>query len=257
MATAAHRAAGRVVDILELLATTRDGFALKDLSRRLSTPKSSLLPLLRTLTARGYLEHVRAGEYQLGTRALDLGRGSATHREVPELARPALAALMRRTGETVFLARLSSDGAAVVYVDKVESEQLIRYSSGVGDRRPLHATSSGRAILAFLDAERREELLRSLRLERYTDQTVSTLTELRSALAQIRRTGVSVNVGEVEAGASGISAPVFDRHGDVIAACTVGGPTERVRPRLRQLTAEVKSTARAISGALGYRHHPH
>src|SRR5262245_49876962 len=49
---AAHRAAGRVVDILELLATTRDGFALKDLSRRLSTPKSSLLPLLRTLTAR-------------------------------------------------------------------------------------------------------------------------------------------------------------------------------------------------------------
>src|SRR5262249_48238228 len=75
VATAPHRAAGRVVDILELLATTRDGFALKDLSRRLSTPKSSLLPLLRTLTARGYLEHVRAGEYQLGAKALDLGRG--------------------------------------------------------------------------------------------------------------------------------------------------------------------------------------
>src|SRR5262249_2642405 len=181
------------------------------------TPKSSLLPLLRTLTARGYLEHVRAGEYQLGPKALDLGRGAAAHRELPEIARPALGALMRRTGGTVFLAMLSSDSAAVGYVDKVESEQLIRYSSGGGGRRPVHATSSGRAILAFLDPPRREEVLRSLRLERYTERTVSTLTDLQAALEHIRRTGVSVNLGEVVAGASGISAPIFDRHGDVIA----------------------------------------
>jgi len=238
------------------MATTRDGLALRELSLKLSTPKSSLLPLLRTLTARGYLEHMPAGAYRLGHKALELGMGSPAHRELPEIARPALVALMRRTGETVFLGSLSSDGAAVVYVDKVESEQLIRYSSGVGDRRPLHATSSGRAILAFLDPERSEEVLKSLRLVRYTEQTVSTLSALRASLEEIRRTGVSVNVGEVVPGACGISAPIFDRRGDVVAACTIGGPTDRVRRRVRQLAAEVKATARTISGLLGHRDRP-
>ena len=61
-----HRAANRVVDILELLAASVDGLALRDLSRQLETPKSSLLPLLRALTARDYLTQDRAREYRLG-----------------------------------------------------------------------------------------------------------------------------------------------------------------------------------------------
>src|SRR5262249_59863956 len=90
----AHRAAGRVVDILELVITTRDGLALRELSARLEAPKSSLLPLLRTLTARGYLEQGPLGEYRLGPRALELGLGRPGHRGLPEIARPALRALM-------------------------------------------------------------------------------------------------------------------------------------------------------------------
>src|SRR5207249_4368091 len=100
---------------------------------------------------------------------------------------------MRRTGETVFLGALASDGRSVVYVDKVESEQIIRYAAGVGDRRPLHATSSGKAILAFLPEEQREEILRSLALARHTERTVTSLSALRASLGEIRRTGVWPN----------------------------------------------------------------
>ena len=250
---ARHRATDRIIDILELAAGSREGLALKDVSRRVETPKSSLLPLLRTLTARGYLEQGRAGEYRLGARAVELGTRSRGRQDLVETARAALEALMQRTGETVFLATLSGDGHALVYADKVESEQIIRYSSGVGDRRPLHATASGKAILAFLPEPRRAEILGALDLVRYTERTVATLTALRGSLDEVRRTGVCINVEEIVPGACGIAAPIFDHRGAVLAACAIGGPTDRVRPRLRELAADVKATAETISRRLGWR----
>ena len=252
-ATGRHRAASRVVDILELVMSTRDGLALRELSAQLLAPKSSLLPLLRTLAARGYLEQGPGGEYRLGRRALELGLGRPTERGLPEIARPALRALMERSGETVFLGTLGGDGRAVVFVDKVDSDQVIRYAGGVGDRRPLHATSSGKAILAFLPAPQREKILRALPLKRYTDRTMTSLAALRAALDEVRQTGLCVNLDELAVGAAGIAAPIFDRDGAVAGACAIGGPTDRVRPRLRSLAAEVKATARAISALLGHR----
>lgn len=255
-AAGVHRAAGRVVDILELVVRTHEGLPLRELSAQLEAPKSSLLPLLRTLTARGYLEQGALGAYRLGPKAFELGMASPAHRAWPEIARPALRELMQRTGETVFLGSLGGDGTAVVFVDKVESEQVIRYTAGVGDRRALHATSSGKVILAFLPAPERERILRALPLKRYTDRTVTSLPALRAALAEVRRTGVCVNLDELAVGAAGIAAPIFDRDGHVAGACAIGGPTDRVRPRLKPLAAEVKATARAISALLGHRIDP-
>lgn len=250
-----HRAANRVVDILELLAGSREPLALREVSAQLEAPKSSLLPLLRALTARGYLDRSGAGQYRLGGRALALGHASAAHRELPELARPLLVELMRRTGETVFLGALSGDGQSVVYVDKVESAQIIRYAAGVGDRRPLHATSSGKAILAYLPPDERETILKALPLVRHTERTVTSLPALRAAIEEVRRAGVCVSLDELVRGASGVAAPVLDRLGRVTGVCSLAGPTERVRPRLRALAADVKRTARAISALLGHRSH--
>ena len=236
------------------MAASADGLALRDVSAQLEAPKSSLLPLLRALTARGYLAQGRAGEYRLGRGALDLGAAVPAQRELVDVARPAVVELMRRTGETVFVGMLSSDRTSVVYVDKFDSDHIIRYAGGVGDRRPLHATSSGKAILAFLPVEERDEILKSVSLARHTDRTITSLPALRAALDEIRRAGVCVTIDELVPGASGIAAPVFDRYGRVAGACAIGGPTERVRPRLKMLATEVKTTARALSGRLGY--HP-
>jgi len=248
-----HRATDRVIDILELTAASRDGLVLKDLSLGVETPKSSLLPLLRTLSARGYLEQGRAGEYRLGPRALELAVRSPGCRDLVEAARPALGALMRRTGESAFLTTLATDAAAVVFIDVVETDQLIRYTVSVGQRSPLHATANGKAILAFLPDGERDEILRALPLKRYTDRTLTSVPALRAALDEIRATGVGLSLDEIVRGASGIAAPVYDREGRVVGACAVGGPTDRMKPRLRQLTADVKDTARAISTLLGWR----
>ena len=252
---ARHRATDRVIDILELAAASRDGLPLKDLSLRVETPKSSLLPLLRTLSARGYLEQGRAGEYRLGPRALELAVRSRGGRDLVDAARPVLHALMRRTGESAFLTTLADDGAAVVFIDVIESEELIRYTVNVGQRSPLHATANGKAILAFLPPEQRDEILRALTLKRYTDRTLTSLPALRASLDDIRGGGVCVSVDEIVRGATGIAAPVYDRDGRLAGACAVGGPTDRVKPRIRQLAADVKATARSISTLLGHNGH--
>ena len=248
---ARHRATDRVIDILELTASSRDGIPLKDLSVRVETPKSSLLPLLRTLSARGYLEQGQGGAYRLGPRAVELAARSSGRRDLVEIARPALDALMRKTGESAFLTTLAADAGAVVFIDVVETDQLIRYTVNVGQRSPLHATANGKAILAVLPAAERDDMLKTLTLKRYTDRTLTTLPALRAALDEIRAQGVALSVDEIVRGASGIAAPVYDRDGQVIGACAVGGPTDRIRPRLRTLVADVKATARSISTLLG------
>jgi IclR family transcriptional regulator, acetate operon repressor len=246
-----HRATDRVIDILEVTAASRDGVPLKDLSLRVETPKSSLLPLLRTLSARGYLEQGRAGEYRLGRRAVELAVRSQGHRGLVEVARPTLTALMRRTGESAFLTTLAADAAAVVFIDVVESEELIRYTVTVGQRSPLHATANGKAILAVLPEAERDALLKTLVLKRYTDRTLTTLPALRASLDDARAAGVCISIDEIVRGAAGIAAPVYDRDGRVAGACAVGGPTDRIRPRVRQLVADVKATAREITTLLG------
>ena len=82
---------------------------------------------------------------------------------------------------------------------------------------------------------------------------MTSLPTLRASLEEIRRTGVCVSLDEMVRGAAGVAAPIFDRDGRVAGACAIGGPTDRVRPRLKPLAAEVRATARAISALLGRR----
>jgi DNA-binding IclR family transcriptional regulator len=247
-----HRATDRVIDILELTAANRDGVTLKDLALGVETPKSSLLPLLRTLAARGYLEQGRGGAYRLGPRAVELAARSSGRRELLETARPALDALRRKTGESAFLTTLADDAAAVVFIEVVETDHLIRYTVNVGQRSPLHASANGKAILAVLPASERESALRALSLKRYTERTITTVPALRAALDEIRAQGVAISIDEIVRGASGVAAPVYDRDGRVAGACAVGGPTDRIRPRTRALAAEVRAAARSISALLGH-----
>jgi DNA-binding IclR family transcriptional regulator len=247
-----HRTAGRVLDIVELLAYATHGLSLTDLSQELHAAKSSLFPLLKTLVGRGYLVADEAGKYRLSSKLFELGVKSLGERDLREVARPALKLLSKHTGEAVLLAVLASDKGAVLYVDKVESEHRIRYSAGLGERRPLHSSSSGKVMLAFMSEAERAEVLKALKLVRFTPQTVGTRKELLAEIARVREQGACVNVDQSAVGRCGIAVPVFDHRGEVVAAVSLGAPRERALPQLDALVAEVKTTAATISKMLGY-----
>ena len=253
----AHRAAKRVLDILEFLPRAMDGFTLTQLSLTLHVPKSSLLALLTTLTDRGYLEH-HGGIYRCGPKAMEIGLAAPYQPDLARVTGPALHALAEQTGETVFLGVLVRTGAEgrdvpeVVYVDKVESRQRIRYTASLGERRPLHCTAPGLAIFAFLPEPERARLLDTLALPAFTERTVTDRRLLRHRLDDVRRTGVAINIDGFIAGASGIAAPIFDRQGAPVATCVVVGPTSRLIAHKDDVGRLVRAAAEAASRKLGF-----
>jgi len=258
---AVHRATVRLLQLQELFAASpMKGLTLTELSRQLSVPKSSLLAILRTLREHGYLEITRAGEYQLAPKAIEMSRDvwlkSPIHNNLLGLARSYLVELQDKTGEAVFLGVPESGGTNMVYVDHVESSQLIRYSGGVGEHRPLYCSASGLAFLSFLPIERQEEYLRSVNLVPLTPRTITNVERLRMRLEEVRRSGVAISIEEFVTGASAIAAPIFGREGGPVAACSLAGPTDRILAQRERIAQAVKATASSISLALGYQSRP-
>ena len=225
MSESDHRSAGRVLDVIELLAGSSQGRTLSAIATALACPKSSLFPLLKTLLRRDYVICDDAGNYRLSTRIFELGATSLRDYDLREIARPALKQFSERTGEAVLLAVLASDKQAVLYVDKVENPQhRIRYSVGLGERRPLHSTSTGRIFLAYMPEEQSREVLASIELTRFTPATITSKRALLRELEQIRAQGFCINSDQSEVGRSSVAAPIFDYNKEVVAACALGGP---------------------------------
>src|ERR1700730_11660168 len=225
---AGPRALGRALEVLEALARRRDGATLSALSQRLGSPKSSLLYLLRPMTRLGYLVRSPDGRYRLAPAAFTLAMAALSNRELPELARPFLEDLAARSGETALLATMAGDAPAAVYIDKVESQNPIRYGARIGERRPLYCSAIGKLLLAYLEPARRQEYLRTTRLKAFTPQTPVPRGALRGVRDEIRSPGLSVSVDEIAEGAAGIAAPIFDRHGVVMAGLVLRAPSQRV-----------------------------
>ena len=249
---AGPRALGRALEVLEALARRRDGATLSGLSRRLGSPKSSLLYLLRPMTRLGYLVRSPDGHYRLGPAAFTLAMAALSNRELPEMARPFLEDLAATSGETALLATMAGDAPAAVYIDKVESQNTVRYTARIGERRPLYCSAIGKLLLAYLSPAKRQEYLKTTRLKALTPKTPVTRAALRRELDEIRSTGLSVSVDEITQGAAGMAAPVFDRRGEVVAGLVLGAPSQRVLAEQPRLAALVIESARELSRVMGF-----
>ena len=160
--------------------------------------------------------------------------------------------MSRNSSPTTALGVLTASPPEVVYVDKVESRQRIRYTASLGERRPLYCTAPGLAVFAFLPTAEKRRLLESLDLVPFTEATITDREVLRARLDEIRSAGVAVNIDEFIAGAGGVAAPIFDAHGAPVAACTVIGPTPRLVAQRDALVRWVKAGGDAISRSLGF-----
>ena len=161
------------------------------------------------------------------------------------LAKPHLDELAQATQETVLLAVLS--GNEMVFVEKIDSGQPIRYIAQVGTRRPLHCTASGKLHLAFLPAARVDAYIAEVGLTRYTPNTITDRRRIAAELARIRARGYAVADGEFLPDLLGVAVPVRRRgNEDVLAAVLVAGPAFRMRRQVRRLLPLVQRTAELI-----------
>jgi DNA-binding IclR family transcriptional regulator len=160
----------RALTILESLAQSRKGYSASELSRRLNLPKSSVHLILRTLERRGYLQkQASGGRYRFGVRLAALSRTALDGVELRDEARPALAALVSKTGLTGHLGVL--ERSEIVIIERIESTSPVRVVSWVGRRMDVNSTAVGKALIAYLPEVEFDAQVRPTQLPRHNDRS--------------------------------------------------------------------------------------
>lgn len=236
------KSAKRVLTILQYFAQTKAPASLSQISAALGFPKSSCLALLDTLEGEGYA-HQAGGRYYLTRRWFNEARVIAEHDQLTARIRPVLEELRESLRETLILAQRSGD--QVVYLDVAEPERIVRFTARTGERKPLHAAASGRALLAAMAPAERDALIARMPLSRFTDRTPTTREQLRKALEEGDRRGYHVNLGEHQADTLSVAAPVV-LYGTPYAL-TVGAPLERAKPRVREIGRMLVDAAQKLA----------
>lgn len=179
---------------------------------------------LLTLAELGYVRS-DGRFFSLTAKVLELGYAYLSSLSLPEVAEPHLEALVGEVNESSSVSVL--DGHDVVYVARVPVSRIMTVSISVGTRFPAYATSMGRVLLAGLSDPEVTDYLATVRLERLTARTVSSVAALRGELVRVRSQGWALVNQELEEGLRALAAPIRDRTGKVVAALNVSAHASR------------------------------
>jgi DNA-binding IclR family transcriptional regulator len=243
----------KAIEVLEALAETENGIGITQLSRELNLPKSTIHQILSTLKSVRFVEqNSEDKKYHLGLRIFELGNVVQSQLQLRKIAYPYLYNLSRKVNETTYLVVLEGD--RIVYIDCVESTARLRAHPLFGIRVPLHCTSLGKAIMAFLPEAKINEIIYEDGLERFTENTITDPQALKQELKGIRKRGYAIDNMEHEEGIRCVGAPIRNHQKEVFAAISASGPSQRFDPpRIQAMAKLVIEAAEEISRKMGYK----
>ncbi|HWB82605.1 MAG TPA: IclR family transcriptional regulator [Bryobacteraceae bacterium] len=231
------KAITRALDVLDTFDDRHPELTLKDLSKTIDLPESSLFRILLTLEGKGYLIQNPDGAYMLAPKLL-LGKLHERAERVRAAVRPRLQELASRFDETASAAYLFEDRIQVI--DAVETFHAIRMTNKPGRVLPPHASSLGKVITAFQSQETINRMLQTYGLVRRTERTTVDRQVLLAEFEQIRVQGFAFDREESVSGGICIGAAIRLRDNPVVAALSVSTPIVRMhRDREREILAEV------------------
>ena len=152
-----------------------------------------------------------------------------------------------------FKGTVSAEGSNIVVIDQRVSGTGIQVASEIGGRTPLHATSQGKLLLSQLPDATVRYLMNGQGMDPFTPHTIVTLPDLLEELEHIRRKGCAIENGEYKIGLRSVSAPVFDREGQMRYTLTVVGLFRHVASgEFEEAVDMVCAAAGSLSRELGY-----
>jgi DNA-binding IclR family transcriptional regulator len=247
---AAASALDRSLSILDFLATTR-GATTGEIAAAVHVSRSTTYRLVERLRQRGYVDDIgHAGIWHLGPAAARLALAAVQSSDVAQVAPEYLRMLVQQTRESVNLG--VPRGTEMVFIYRDKGPQTVAVHGDVGARRPMHCTSVGKAYLAALPQEEREQILSKMIYHRFTPHTITTRQALEEEVRRTIERGWSEDHGEIDPSSTWCGAAIRDNMGRPVAAISVAGVTDRISPELSRIGAVVASTAEAISRRLGY-----
>jgi DNA-binding IclR family transcriptional regulator len=250
------QAVEHAIDVMECMAAAGRAMGVTDIARETSLSKATVHHLLATLCARRFVtQDPHTTLYRLGWNLYELGSSVVRNVDLSRVARPFLDLLAVETNTTTLLAIL--DENSVLYLDKGEAPTLLRTVAGAGRRSPLHATASGKVLLAFADPRLVDRIARK-GLAQLTPTTVTDPEALRRQLADVRRLGYGVCWQERELGLSSVAVPLRNYTGAVVACLTLAATSAHLdESTLERHLLPLQRTAVQIERHLGAAHSQH
>jgi DNA-binding IclR family transcriptional regulator len=246
----------RACRILKLIAENKEGLRYLEIAKALKIPSSSLSGILPGLINERFLSiDPSTKRYLLGPEILLLAGNYLSSLDIVEIGKPVLRKLMEETGESSALSL--QVGHEFITMARVDSPQPLRPILQIGERRPLYATASGKAFLAFLPEHELEQYLASVNLTAFTSKTITDPKVLRRRLEQIRATHISYNRKELSDHIIAMATTVFNFDGKVVAAIVVSLPEIRFTSQKEKLIERaLKEGSMTISSILGFKGQP-
>lgn len=239
-------AVDRAMSLLELLAVSRNGLTLSELSRKLDIPKSTAHYLIYTLSTRGYIQRTTNGRHQLGLRLTGIVSQSKAEIDLSTIAGPYLREIAAKVRLTTTAAILK--GAEAVIIARANAFQDIGGGAWVGRHLDLHCTAQGKALLSNHQDEELHRIFSRRELAQYTCKTIVSLEALKNQLAETRTRGYATNDEEQVHGVRAVAAPILDALGNVITCISVRGSVEQIPyTRYAELGRELIGVARDIT----------
>ena len=215
----------RAFAILETFERERRPLSMKELADSCRIPPSTCHSLVHTLLKRAYLYQTGQRKDLYPTRRIhDMGATILAHDPVLQRLEPAMEALRAATRETVILGKRQKD--AIVYLEVLESPQVIRYSARPGDTKPLHSTSIGKALLSALKPQDLRTLLAGQQRPKVTGSTITDVDGLVDDIEQGRRVGCFTTRGENVPDVTALALPVAVNN--ELFGLAVAGPSHRM-----------------------------
>lgn len=241
----------RAISVLEYLARHGES-GVSEVATALEVHKSTAFRLLGALEARGFVDQpTERGKYSLGFGVVRLASAVSGQLDVTQQAGPVCDRLATEIGETVNVAVLEEEYA--VHVSQRFGPSAVTTHNWVGQLTPLHATASGKVLMAHIGAKRLTELLRQSGLAAFTPHTLTSQTEIEKQLSRCLERGYAIAREEFEIGLNAIAVPIRNADGSVIAAVSASGPAYRFDDaRMEEVTPSLIAGAAEISYRLGY-----
>ncbi|MCE5231368.1 IclR family transcriptional regulator [bacterium] len=238
----------KTFEVLEVFRERPRGLTYMELVERYPRiSRVSLYRILCSLDKLGYLrKDERTNRYELGTKFIELGRITEARQDIVRIAHPFMEKVLNQFGETVNLARIQSK--ELVYLSILEGWHPLRLFEIPNRQQAIYCSGVGKAIMAFMTDEQRDELLDKMELKPLTANTITDKKRLLEELESIRVSGFSEDHDENIIGVSCVAVPILNGQGRAIAGMSVTGPTARNTPaKLIEIGTFLKNVAMELS----------
>lgn len=231
------RQAENVLQLLEHFAKVKQPLSLADIAEAMEWPRSSTFNLLTTLEHHGFLYQPRPRKgYYPTPRWMSLLKGISETELLPDEICRATQDVASETGETAAVAAPAGTNAVLLYV--VESAAPVRFSAEVGYQVPIHATSTGRALLAQYTSSERASVLKKVNFVKYSHRSLMSADQVEAEIKRAVKRGWHENIEGHSVDLIGVAMPVALP--DRCLSLVVGGPSSRMRQRVPQIAAILK-----------------